>query len=119
MKRTLVIATVDWATITGPCLVLAEGGFGVPRLIEISDEGLLLLTTPASTGGGARRPRVVHYGWRGSDHASDNGRGDRRCRPLWTVHRSALVATRRAVSHIRQADGELAHPDAPRHASEV
>lgn len=60
MKRTLVIATVDWAKITGPCLVLAEDGFGVPRLIETSDEGLLVPTTAASTGGGARRPRVVH-----------------------------------------------------------
>lgn len=39
MKRTLVIATVDWAKITGSCLVLAEGGFGVPGLIETSDEG--------------------------------------------------------------------------------
>ena len=47
------------------------------------------------------------------DHASDDGRGDRRCGPLWTVHRGALVAARCAVPHIRQADGEHGSPRCP------
>ena len=37
MIRTLVIATVHWAEITRPYLMLAEGGFGVRRLIGTSD----------------------------------------------------------------------------------
>ena len=65
------------------------------------------------------RHRADHSMERHGDHASDDGRGDRRCGPLRTVNRGALVAARCAVPHIRQADGDMAHADAPRHASEV
>src|SRR5262249_37948862 len=52
------------------------------------------------------------------DHAS-NGCGDNRCGSIWFVARCTPIAKQCAVPHLRQADGELAHPDATWHASQV